>query len=112
MTDNKLDPALQKILDDFDACALKRARELLPHSTDPSSMRARLAATRETAFCLGYKACAIDGSPRFKLLQAVFDAACAWRDSACIPEARAGEIPDAPEDRLIAAIDAARKAVP
>ena len=43
-------------------------------------------------------------------LMAVFVAACEWRDAPPIPDALAGEVDDLPEKRLIAAIDAARKA--
>lgn len=43
------------------------------------------------------------------LMTAVFDAACAWRDSARTPDALVGELEDVHEQALIAAIDTARK---
>lgn len=49
------DPATQKLIDDFDVHAKKRCAELLSASTNQP-----MQAIRESAFCLGYKAGAID----------------------------------------------------
>ncbi len=113
MTKLELDPTTQKIVDDFDASAKKRAAELLGHREN-----APLQATAEIAFCLGYKAGVFDLGAALRAeavvdvaqLAAVFAAACAWRDAPRVPDALAGEVPDTHEDRLIAAIDAARAA--
>jgi hypothetical protein len=114
MTTLELDPVTKQIVDDFDAHAKKRAAELLTSTTNaPLGMQA----TREIAFCLGYKAGVIDLGATLRerpvvdveRMAAVFAAACAWRDAPPVPDALAGEIPDVHEARLIAAIDAARK---
>ena len=113
MTKLDLDPATQKIVDDFDAQAKKRAAELLaPTANEP------LQATREISFCLGYKAGVIDLGAALReqpvvdvsRMAAVFAAACAWRDSPRVDaSALAGEV-NSYEARLIAAVDAARTA--
>jgi hypothetical protein len=95
----------------FDEHAKKRAAELLVATPNEP-----LQATREIAFCLGYKAGIVDlgTSLRERLgvsvdqLEVIFRAACAWRDSSLFPDAIAGEF----EQQLIAAIDVARKERP
>jgi hypothetical protein len=109
MTEQALDPATQKIIDDFDAHAKKRAAELVGH-TDVAPLQA----TREISFCLGYKAGVIDLGAALReqpvvdisQLAAVFAAACEWRDAIPTSIARNLSI----EERLIAAVDAARAA--
>jgi hypothetical protein len=109
----QLDPATQKIIDDFDAHANKRCTELLGHCVS-----ARLQATAEDSFCLGYKAGVIDlgAAQREEVvvdvarMSAVFAAACAWRDSPRVDASSlAGEV-NGHEARLIAAVDTARAA--
>ena len=103
----ELDPATQKIVDDFGAQAQKRASELLPRSPDNMPLER----IRDMAFCLGYKAGVIDlgaehrqvsGAEIWQLV-AVFAAACAWRDAKLADES-------ALEKRLIDAVDAVRAA--
>lgn len=55
MTEQVLDPATQKIIDDFDAHAKKRFLEMLGVTESSPLQR-----TREISFCLGYKAGVID----------------------------------------------------
>ena len=108
MTKLEFDPSTQKIVDDFDAHAKKRAAELLA-----STPNEPLQVTRETAFCLGYKAGVIDLGASLReqpvvdvaRLAAVFEAACTWRDA--WSEMKAVYAQD-----LIDAIDTARKASP
>lgn len=111
MTEHVFDPATQKIVDAFDAQAKKRAAELLGPMQDPFK-----APLREATFCLGYKAGVIDlgqvHRAEIAQLTALFEAACAWRVAARVPEALAGEVPDVAQDRLVAAIDAVRKVLP
>lgn len=123
---HEFDPATQKIIDDFDAHAKKRAAELMTRTEN-----APLQAMREIAFCFGYKAGVVDlGAVRREQgvvdvdggrvidlvgalgfvgqLVAVFDAACAWRDAASQPLSSKGILQE--KLRLIDAIDAARAA--
>jgi hypothetical protein len=112
----ELDPATQKIVDAFDERAKKRAAELLSRVPDNEPLQR----IRDGAFCLGYKAGVIDlGAAQrqenaidIAQIAAVFAAACAWRDSPRIPDALAGAAlaVTSHEDRLIAAVDAARAA--
>ena len=100
----ELDPATQKIVDDFDAQAKKRVAELLPRSPHNEPLER----IRDNAFCIGYKAGVIDLSNvqrlqttvDFSQLVAVFEAACDWRDDPLMTSAL--------EAQLIAAVDAAR----
>lgn len=109
----ELDPATQKIVDDFDAQAKKRAAELLGRTDNEP-----LQATREISFCLGYKAGVIDlGVEQRQVyavdiaqVAAVFAAACAWRDSSPVDRRSLAGVSDLQEARLIAAVDAARAA--
>lgn len=103
MTLSPLDPHTQKVVDDFDTLARRRASELLPEA-------GKLRETTETAFCLGYKAATVDLGTSLRethgvsldQLLAVYAAACTWRDHSG---------PDGPERyQLIVAIDAARRA--
>jgi hypothetical protein len=110
---HEFDPATQQVIDNFDAYAKKRAAELLTSTTNVP-----LQATRETAFCLGYKAGVIDlGALQreevvvdVSQMAAVFAAACAWRDSAPVDRRFLAGVADLQEARLIAAVDAARGA--
>lgn len=112
MTELDLDPATQKLVDDFDAQAKKRGAELLA-----STPNEPLHVMRESAFCLGYKAGVVDlGSSirerygvSVEQLIRVYAAAVAWRDSPRVLDALSGEVPDAHERQLIGAIDATRK---
>jgi len=109
-------PEQQVILDAFNSHREARAAELLhlaerpPHRLDP---------LQKSAFCLGYTAGIVDyiaeqrrNPISIETMASVFAAALAWRDSSRAPDARAGEVPDEAQDRLIATIDAARKALP
>jgi hypothetical protein len=109
----ELDPATQKIVDDFGALAKKRFTELLGRRDNGILQRAA-----EISFCLGYKAGVIDlGAAQREeaivdvtRMAAVVTAAIAWRDS---PRVDAGSLAGAVnghEARLIGAIDAARAA--
>lgn len=99
-----LDPAIQKIVDDFDAHARKRAAELLA-----STKNEPLQETMVLTFCLGYKAGIVDLGAAFRerygasidQLASVFRAVIAWRDAA--------ENGGVHEQQLVAAIDAVRK---
>jgi hypothetical protein len=113
MSKLEFDPATQKIIDAFDAQAKKRGAELM-HRTDNEPLQA----TREIAFCLGYKAGVIDLSAAHReeiavdvaRMAAVFAAAIAWRDSPRVDAGSLAGTVDGHEARLIAAIDAARAA--
>jgi len=113
VTTLELDPATQKIVDDFDAYSKKRASELLT-----SSEIAPIQAMRESAFCLGYKAGVIDLGAAHReesivdvaRMSAVFAAAIAWRDSAGVDASALAGTVNGHEARLIAAVDAARSA--
>jgi len=110
---HEFDPTTQKIIDDFDAHAKKRAAELLARTDNEP-----LQATRETSFCLGYKAGVVDLNTVRReeavvdvaQLAAVFAAACAWRDSARVDNRFLAGVSDLQETRLIDAVDAARAA--
>jgi hypothetical protein len=110
---HEFDPATQKIIDDFDAHAKKRAAELLT-CTDNEPLQA----TRETSFCLGYKAGVVDLGAAHReeavvdvaRMAAVVAAACAWRDSPRVDAGSLAGTVSAHEARLIAAVDAARAA--
>jgi hypothetical protein len=103
MCDNRItvDPTTQKIFDDLDVHAKKRAAELLGDTAI-----AHLQVPRVTSFCLGYKAGIIDlgivqrqeAGTGFGQMSAVFAAACVWRDAPHVP---------GHEERLRAAVDAA-----
>jgi hypothetical protein len=113
VTKLELDPATQKIVDDFDAQAKKRAVELLFRTANEP-----LQATRESSFCLGYKAGVIDLGAALReeavvdvaRMAAVFAAACAWRDSPRVDASSLAGTVNVHEARLIAAVDAARAA--
>jgi len=108
---HEFDPTTQKIIDDFDAHAKKRAAELLARTDNEP-----LQATRETSFCLGYKAGVVDLNTVLReqpvvdvaRMAAVFAAACAWRDSAPVDRRSLAGVSDLQEARLIAAVDASR----
>lgn len=113
MTTLELDPTIKQVVDDFDAHAKKRAAELLV-----STPNEPLQATREIAFCLGYKAGVIDLGAVLReqsvvdvaQMAAVFTAACAWRDSPRVDARSLAGTVDVHEARLVAAVDAARAA--
>jgi hypothetical protein len=116
MTKLQIDPATQKIFDDFDAHAKRRAGELLARTENEP-----LQATREISFCLGYKAGVIDlgAVHREEAVEAVVDvahmaavlaAAIAWRDSPRVDAGSLAGTVNGYEARLIAAVDAARAA--
>lgn len=115
MTTLELDPSTRQVVEDFDAHSKKRAAELLTStSIEP------LQATREIAFCIGYKAGVIDLAASLRerhgvsidQLETVFAAACAWRDSSWVPDAVRGKVSDVHAQQLAAVIDAARKERP
>jgi hypothetical protein len=120
VTKLEIDPAAQKIVDDFDAYSKKRAEELLaPAEVIPlTGLRRRLQAMRESSFCLGYKAGVIDLGAAHReeaivdvaRMATVVSAAIAWRDSPRVDASSLAGTVNAHEARLIAAIDAARAA--
>ena len=59
----ELDEETRKVIENFDEHAKRRCAELLDYSAAATPLREML----ERAFCLGYKACAVDTNAAAKL---------------------------------------------